>query len=75
MKATSADGVEGCLIYSHGTETFLFRVYDKDYNFKDYNILHNDLVVTIKDADAFFYEGTDGELQLDHSPATLGIAL
>lgn len=74
MKAQSANGVEGCLIYSHGLEKFLFRVYDEDYNFKDYDILHNDLVVEIKDADAFFYEGANGELHLDHSPATLGIA-
>jgi hypothetical protein len=75
MKATSANGVEGCLIYAHVLGKFFFRVYDADYNFKDYDILHSDLVVTINDADAFFYEGTDGELQLDHSPATLGIAL
>lgn len=75
MQTISANGVEGCLIYAHVLDKFLFRVYDADYNFKDYDILHNDLVVVIKDADAFFYEGANGDLHLDHSPATLGIPL
>jgi hypothetical protein len=74
MKAQSANGVEGCLIYAHLLNKFLFRVYDADFNFKDYDILHNDLVVVIQDADAFFYESASGEFELDHSPATLGIA-
>lgn len=69
---TSADGVEGCLLKVHGLNTFIFRVYNEDHIFKDYDIAHSDLVITIKDKDAFFYE--EGKKQyLDHSPSTLGI--
>ena len=67
---TSADGVEGCLIYCHVTNQHLFRVYDKDHNFIDYEIHHSDLWVTIKDKDAFFYRNAD---VIDHSPETLGL--
>jgi len=72
MKIESANGVEGCLIYSHGTNNFQFRVYDKD-GFRDYDIYHSDLVVKIDDADATFYEHDDGRMILDHSPETLGL--
>lgn len=72
MKMKPANGVEGCLIYIHTENTFVFRVYDADHNFKDYDILHNDLWISIIDADATFYEHADGALELDHSPATLG---
>jgi hypothetical protein len=70
MKATSADGVEGILIYT-GSDKYVFRVYNKDYSFIDYDILHFDLRVKINDDDAFFY--TDGERHLlDYSKKTLG---
>lgn len=72
MKIESANGVEGCLIYSHGTNNFQFRVYDKD-GFRDYDIYHSDLVVRIADEDATFYEHEDGRMILDHSPETLGL--
>jgi hypothetical protein len=50
----------------------MFRVYDRDHNFTDYDIHHADLEVTITDPDAFFYrdEFTD---RLDHGPETLGL--
>lgn len=68
---TSADGVKGCLLYIHGVNTYVFRVY-KDDSFKDYDLRHCDLGIVIQDKDAYFYD--DGHrLILDHSPATLGI--
>ena len=72
MTSKTANGVVGDLIYCHATKNYMFRVYDANHDFKDYDILHNDLRVKIIDADAHFYED-NGELTLDHSPATLGI--
>jgi len=69
-KVTSANGVTGCLIYTG--EDYKFRVYDADHNFKDYDIRHCDLSLTIVDSDAEFYEYDDGTLILDHSRETLG---
>jgi hypothetical protein len=66
----SATGVEGCLIRGHDG-TYYFRVYDADHNFRDYDLMHSDLSITITDPDAYFYRG-DGRDCLDHSPATLG---
>ena len=71
MKSKSANGVRGHLL-SLADGTMVFRVYDNDHNFVDYNIHHSDLTVIIEDADAFFYRG-DNRDRLDHSPATLGI--
>ena len=70
MKPVSANGVTGHLISVEGRT--MFRVYDQDHNFTDYDLHHADLEVTITDPDAFFYrdEFTD---RLDHSPETLGI--
>ena len=70
MKPVSANGVSGHLISVEGRT--MFRVYDADHNFTDYDLHHADLEVTITDPDAYFYrdEFTD---RLDHSPGTLGI--
>jgi hypothetical protein len=72
MKIKSANGVSGHLIRTMGGKYF-FRVYtEKTFSFKDYELLHSDLYVTIDDEDATLYE--DGEtLLLDHNPATLGV--
>lgn len=70
---TSANGVSGCLIYVHGLDMFMFRVYDDEHNFTDYNINHCDLSVTINDNDAEFYNYPDGRAFLDHSRQTLGV--
>ncbi len=72
MKIENANGAEGCLIYSHITQKFFFRVYDNG-SFKDYDIDHSDLFVRIDDKDACFYEREDGHMTLDHSPETLGL--
>lgn len=68
----SADGVDGCLIYVHGLNTYVFRVYDGYGKFIDYDILHCDLGVRIEDKDATFYKVGDKYI-LDHSPETLGL--
>ena len=70
LENQSANGVRGCLLFDVTGKAF-FRVYDKDHNFKDYEIFHHDLFVTIDDKDAFFYESKDRRI-LDHSPKTLG---
>jgi hypothetical protein len=71
--AIPADGVDGVLIWVQGLDRFMFRVYNPDHTFKEYDINHSDLCVTIKDQDAyFFYEHDTGLLTLDHSPETLG---
>ena len=66
-----AKGAEGCLIRGHDG-TYYFRVYDADYNFVDYELMHSDLSITITDPDAYFYR-SDGHDRLDHAPATLGL--
>lgn len=68
-KSKSADGVSGHLL--HIGSTWVFRVYDQNNNFVDYDIQHSDLCVTINDADAFFYRDEYADT-LDHSPETLG---
>ncbi len=73
MKTISANGVEGFLLYVHGTSTFQFRVYHEDKSFTDYDIFHSDLCVKIDDKDAYFYQDKDGRNILDHSPDTLGL--
>ena len=67
MKPKSANGVEGHLIYKH-TGKYMFRVYDAEHNFIDYDLQHCDLCVTINDEDAYFYLDS----VLDHAPSTLG---
>jgi len=74
MKITPANNVEGCLIPITGTNAYMFRVYNStDGSFKDYDLRHYDLSITINDNDASLYEHDDGTLTLDHSPETLGI--
>ena len=67
MKPKSANGVEGHLIYTQSGK-YMFRVYDAEHNFVDYDLQHSDLSVTITDEDAYFYLDS----VLDHAPATLG---
>jgi hypothetical protein len=69
MKPVSANGVNGVLIKT--LNGYMFRVYDNDHNFVDYDLQHSDLSVTITDEDAFFYRDEFRD-KLDHAPATLG---
>ena len=66
-----ANGVTGHLLRS-GYDV-VFRVYDENHQFTDYDLTHSDLCVTITDEDAAFYSEPRSD-RLDHSPATLGIA-
>ena len=68
---TSANGVKGHILYIHIDNKYVFRVYDDQHNFVDYDILHSDLTVTIDDEDAFFYRDEYRDV-LDHAPQTLG---
>ena len=71
MTARSADGVRGHLL-NLIDGTVVFRVYDVEHNFVDYDLHHSDLCVTIDDADAYFYRRDEQDI-LDHAPITLGI--
>jgi hypothetical protein len=74
MKFTTtkpAIGTKGHLL-DNFDGTYCFRVYGEDHTFKDYELHHCDLTVTIEDYDAAFYENEDGNMILDHAPATLG---
>lgn len=70
MKPKSANGVQGHLIYTQNGK-YMFRVYDSEHNFVDYDLQHSDLCVTICDEDAYFYLNS----VLDHAPKTLGVEL
>ena len=67
MKPKSANGVEGHLIRNHDGK-YIFRVYDAEHKFVDYDLMHSDLCVKITDADAYLYLNS----VLDHAPETLG---
>ena len=62
-----AKGTKGHII--RVGDTYMFRVYDKEYNFIDYDILHYDLEVEILDTDASLYSSEYGDY-LDHAPIT-----
>lgn len=70
----SANGVSGHILYVHGANKSVFRVYGRNGDFIDHDILHCDLHVTIDDADATFYSLDSGRTVLDHCPETLGIS-
>lgn len=71
MKVSSANKVKGCVIYTALDHKYVFRVYDDQSNFVDYDLAHTDLNVVIDDEDAFFYSDDTANV-LDHSPSTLG---
>jgi hypothetical protein len=63
---TSADGLSGIIMWS--IDRYVFRVYDKtlpEWTFKEYDLKHEDLAITIKDPTANLYEHSDGRLTLD----------
>jgi hypothetical protein len=71
-KRTSATGAHGVVFQSMDGKTLWFRVYGKDFEFKDYEVVHSDLSVRITDHDADLVE-VDGKLYLDHTKSTLGL--
>jgi hypothetical protein len=69
----SAASVRGILIRSVVDGTIWFRVYRPDGQCTDYELLHDDLSITI-DADALAAFYAIGERRvLDHSPSVLGL--
>ena len=60
-----AKGTKGHII--RVGNTYMFRVYDANYDFIDYDILHYDLEVEILDTDASLYSSEYGQY-LDHAP-------
>jgi len=71
MTHKSANGVRGHLL-NLIDGTVVFRVYDSEHNFVDYDLHHSDLCVTIDDTDAYFYRDNNQDI-LDHAPMTLGL--
>lgn len=68
--AKSADGQKGFLIRTIDGE-LLFRAYNNDGEFLDYEIAHQDLEVIITDKHAYLYRRGDN-YTLDYSPEVLG---
>jgi hypothetical protein len=69
----NAGGVSGDLCRRAVDGRCFFRVYGEDGTFEDYDVLHDDLHVTIApEAMASFYSVGDARL-LDHSPEVLGL--
>ena len=63
IKTKDAKGTKGFIMHGNdidGNKFYFFRVYDAEYNFIDYDILHYDLEVQIWD-DAVFCD--NGERQ------------
>jgi uncharacterized protein YllA (UPF0747 family) len=70
-KSRSAMGTVGYLIRVADDRQYVFRVYDDEHNFVDYDILHYDMRIQIQDEDATFYTNAVRDY-IDHSPETLG---
>lgn len=64
-KVTPAKGIRGILI--RVGDGHVFRVYNKDFTFIDYDILHYDLEIRILEDDAYFYNNELGQY-LDYEP-------
>lgn len=61
MSKTPAENTTGFLIRT--LNSYVFRVYNSDHTFRDYDILHYDLEVTITDSNAIF---DNNNLTLDY---------
>lgn len=73
FKYRNANGQRGIVLRSHDGSPYLFRIYEEGGEFKDYQILYDDLGVVIEDNDAEFLESLDGtEFYLDYSRKVLG---
>jgi len=64
-EAKPANGVKGFLI--RVLDKHVFRVYNKDFTFVDYDILHYDLEVEIIESDAVLYR-SEFDNYLDYPP-------
>jgi hypothetical protein len=73
LTQTLAQGVRGFLIRSALNDQILFRVYDQDHNFVDYEITNYDCEVEIVDPDAALIRNNAGDF-LDYTAKSMGIA-
>ena len=65
-----ANGVKGFIMHGvdmDGGAFYFFRVYNEDFTFVDYDILHHDLEVEILEADAMLYRSEFGDY-IDYPP-------
>ncbi len=73
---TNAQGVTGvlCKTIEDGQTSFFFRVRQENGEFKDYQLRHDDMQITIALEElASFYQLENGRLVLDHSSEVLGL--
>lgn len=69
---SSAQGVSGVIIKTSNSK-YCFRVYSESGEFTDYDLIHEDLAVTISAGElASFYSSEEANF-LDHSPEVLGL--
>ena len=66
LKTKPAKGTKGFIMRTMDNG-HVFRVYNDDYTFIDYDILHYDLQIQILDDDAHLYEYDMGAV-IDHAP-------
>lgn len=72
-KEERAIGVRGMLIRSAFNDQILFRVYDHEHNFVDYEITNHDCEVVIIDPSAALIRNDAGDF-LDYTDEALGRA-
>lgn len=70
MKTLTAKGTKGFLLRSFNNRC-IFRTYNEQGEFKDYDILHHDLEITIDSDDALLFEDRDNNF-IDYTPEVLG---
>jgi hypothetical protein len=65
-----AKGTKGFIMHGSdidGNPFYFFRVYNEDFTFVDYDILHYDLEVEILESDAMLYQDEFGA-HIDYAP-------
>ena len=69
----NANKQKGIILRSYDNSPSIFRIYGSKGSFKDYEILHDDILVQILDDNVELLESEDGkELYLDYSRKVLG---
>ena len=72
-KETRAIGVRGMLIRSGFNDQILFRVYDHEHNFVDYEITNHDCEVVIIDPSAALISNSAGDF-LDYTAESMDVS-
>lgn len=72
-KVERAIGIRGVLIRSMVNDQILFRVYDNEHNFVDYEITNYDCEVLIIDPSAALIRNQAGDF-LDYTEEVLGVS-